>query len=150
MKLDEFDKEILKRLTKNGRLTNQELSDIIGLSPSQISRRRIQLEQQKMIVGYSARISPQALNLEVTSVIEVKLAHSNPESVSAFYQMVKDMTAIIDVYKTTGNADYYIKVAVPQLSDLSVLIAEIAAHSSISNLRTSVVLERLKENGDWL
>lgn len=150
MKLDTHDKDILKQLQKNGRLTNQELSEIVGLSASQISRRRIQLEQSNMIVNYSAKISPLALDLEISSLIEVTLASSKPESVSAFYHTIKEMSAIIDIYKTTGSADYYVKVAVPKLSDLSDLLSRLAAHSSVGGLRTSVVLERLKENGEWL
>ena len=59
--IDDYDKQILKLLRQNGRLTNQELGELVGLSASQISRRRIHLEQQKYIIGYSARISPASL-----------------------------------------------------------------------------------------
>lgn len=148
--IDDYDKQILKLLRQNGRLTNQELGELVGLSASQISRRRIQLEQQKYIIGYSARISPAALNLDISSVLEITLAEASPDAVSAFYSLVKQTPAILDMYKTTGNADFILKVAVAELSDLSALISDLAAHKTVGHIRTAVVLERLKEDGVWL
>lgn len=148
--LDDHDKQILTLLKHNGRLTNQELSDLVGLSASQMSRRRIHLEQSKMIVGYAARISPNALNLEISSIMEVTLSEATPNAVAQFYERVKNTPAIIDMYKTTGNADFIIKVAVAQLSDLSEVISDLSAHPTVGHMRTSVILERLKENGEWL
>ncbi|NVK55080.1 MAG: Lrp/AsnC family transcriptional regulator [Alteromonadaceae bacterium] len=148
--IDDYDKQILKLLRDNGRLTNQELGEMIGLSASQISRRRIQLEQHNFIIGYSARISPAALNLDISSILEITLAEASPEAVSAFYDLVKQTPAILDMYKTTGNADFILKVAVAELSDLSALISELAAHKTVGHIRTAVVLERLKEDGVWL
>ncbi|MCP4864839.1 Lrp/AsnC family transcriptional regulator [Alteromonas oceani] len=148
--IDDYDKQILKLLRQNGRLTNQELGELVGLSASQISRRRIQLEQQKYIIGYSARISPAALNLDISSVLEITLAEASPEAVTAFYELVKHTPAILDMYKTTGNADFILKVAVAELSDLSALISDLAAHKTVGHIRTAVVLERLKEDGVWL
>ena len=148
--IDDYDKQILKLLRQNGRLTNQELGELVGLSASQISRRRINLEQQKYIIGYSARISPAALNLDISSVLEITLAEASPEAVTAFYELVKHTPAILDMYKTTGNADFILKVAVAELSDLSALISDLAAHKTVGHIRTAVVLERLKENGVWL
>lgn len=148
--IDDYDKQILKLLRQNGRLTNQELGELVGLSASQISRRRINLEQQKYIIGYSARISPAALNLDISSVLEITLAEASPEAVTAFYELVKHTPAILDMYKTTGNADFILKVAVAELSDLSALISDLAAHKTVGHIRTAVVLERLKEDGVWL
>jgi DNA-binding Lrp family transcriptional regulator len=62
--------------------------------------------------------------------------------------MLGEVDAIIDAYKTTGDADYMLKVAVADLHGLSALISEILARNkSVAHLKTSVVLNRLKENG---
>ncbi|WP_432209317.1 Lrp/AsnC family transcriptional regulator, partial [Acinetobacter variabilis] len=58
--MDKFDWKIIQALQKNGRLTNQEIGDLIGLSASQCSRRRQLLEQKGIILGYSACIHPEA------------------------------------------------------------------------------------------
>lgn len=146
--LDDFDLKILSLLQANGRLTNQELSDLVGLSASQCSRRRISLEQTQLILGYHARLAPEAMGLGMVGLVEVRLVNHIPEWVESFHQMVATEAAILDVYKTTGDADYLLKVAVPDLAGLSRVISQvISAHKSVAHVKTSVVLERLKENG---
>lgn len=144
--IDDFDQKILTLLQENGRLTNQELSELIGLSASQCSRRRIGLEQNQLILGYHARLAPQALSREVVAMIEVKLISHRPEHSQAFQAFVATESAVIDAYKTTGDADYNLKAAVADLATLNQLMGRISATNCISYLKTSVVLERLKEN----
>lgn len=146
--IDDYDLKILTLLEANGRLTNQELSDIVGLSASQCSRRRINLEQAGLILGYHARLSPDAVGLGMIGLIEVRLINHTAEYVDSFHSMVAEQTGIVDAYKTTGDADYLLKVAVADLAGLSALISQlVAGHQSVSHVKTSVVLNRLKENG---
>lgn len=146
--IDDFDLKILTLLQANGRLTNAELSELTGLSSSQCSRRRIALEQTQLILGYHARLAPDAVGLEVVGLIEVKLINHTPDCVACFHQMLEQVDAIIDAYKTTGDADYLLKVAVQDLHGLSDLISRIVSQNkSIAHMKTSVVLNRLKENG---
>ncbi|PHN22904.1 Lrp/AsnC family transcriptional regulator [Pseudomonas sp. ICMP 561] len=144
--IDDFDLKILTLLQANGRLTNQELSDLIGLSASQCSRRRIALEQAQLILGYHARLAPQAMNLEVVAMVEVKLISHRPEHSEGFQAFIGTEAAIIDAYKTTGDADYNLKTAVADLASLNQLMGRISETNCVSHLKTSVVLERLKEN----
>ncbi len=81
-------------------------------------------------------------------LIEVKLINHTPNCVATFHTMLENVDAIIDAFKTTGDADYLLKVAVANLQGLSELISQILAqNSSVAHLKTSVVLNRLKENG---
>lgn len=146
--IDDFDLKILTLLQSNGRLTNQELSELIGLSASQCSRRRIALEQAQLILGYHARLAPDAVGQEMLGLIEVRLLNHTPECVASFHQMVSGVDAILDAYKTTGDNDYLLKVAVSDLPGLNHVISGILAQNkSVAHLKTSVVLHRLKENG---
>ncbi|MGY5955321.1 DNA-binding transcriptional regulator, Lrp family [Kosakonia sp. BK9b] len=146
--IDDFDLKILTLLQSNGRLTNQELSALIGLSASQCSRRRIALEQAQLILGYHARLAPDAAGQGMLGLIEVRLLNHTPECVASFHQMVCGVEAIVDAYKTTGDNDYLLKVAVSDLPGLNHLISGILAQNkSVAHLKTSVVLNRLKENG---
>ncbi|MEM6162548.1 Lrp/AsnC family transcriptional regulator [Erwinia sp. P6884] len=146
--IDDYDLKILTLLETNGRLTNQELSDLVGLSASQCSRRRISLEQAGLILGYHARLSANAVGLGMIGLIEVRLISHTPDYVESFHRMVAEESGIVDAYKTTGDADYLLKVAVSDLSSLSALISQlVAGHKSVSHVKTSVVLDRLKENG---
>ncbi|MCW2478821.1 Lrp/AsnC family transcriptional regulator [Candidatus Symbiopectobacterium sp. NZEC135] len=145
--IDDYDLKMLTLLQTNGRLTNQELSELIGLSASQCSRRRIALEQAGQILGYHARLAPNAIGLECLGLIEVRLINHTADYVERFHQMLGEVDAIIDAYKTTGDADYLLKVAVADLQGLSDLISRILSQNkSVSHLKTSVVLNRLKEN----
>ncbi|KAA9002562.1 Lrp/AsnC family transcriptional regulator [Affinibrenneria salicis] len=148
MNIDNYDLKILTLLQSNGRLTNQELSDLIGLSASQCSRRRIALEQAQLIMGYHARLAPEAVGLGMLGLIEVRLINHTAEYVEGFHRMLAEVDAIIDAYKTTGDSDYMLKVAVADLASLSTLISQILSlHKSVSHIKTAVVLNRLKENG---
>ncbi len=146
--IDDYDLKILTLLQTNGRLTNSELSELTGLSSSQCSRRRIALEQAQLILGYHARLAPDAVGQEMIGLIEVKLIKHTPDCVSSFHEMLENVDAIIDAFKTTGDADYLLKVAVANLQSLSDLISQILSQNrSVAHLKTSVVLNRLKENG---
>lgn len=148
VQIDDFDLKMLTLLQANGRLTNQELSDLVGLSASQCSRRRIALEQAQLILGYHARLAPNAVGLECLGLIEVRLINHTADNVERFHKMLGEVDAIIDAYKTTGDADYLLKVAVADLQGLSDLISRILSQNkSVAHLKTSVVLNRLKESG---
>jgi len=144
--MDEFDTEILQLLEKNGRLTNQELSNLIGLSPSQCSRRRIALEEKNLILGYHARLSPRALQQEIAAIIEIKLVNHEAEKTQQFLRFIEEEKTVVDAYKTTGDADYLIKVVVSDLDMLNDIVNRIFTTKLISHIKTSVVLERIKEN----
>ena len=125
--IDDFDMKILTLLQANGRLTNQELSELVGLSASQCSRRRISLEQAQLIRGYHARLAPEAVSTSSTAARRY---------------------SILDAYKTTGDADYLLKVAVADLPALSEFISQtLSPHKSVAHIKTAVVLNRIKENG---
>ncbi|MFT4192331.1 MAG: Lrp/AsnC family transcriptional regulator [Comamonas sp.] len=146
--IDESDRRMLDLLRDNGRLTNQELADLVGLSASQCSRRRIALEQAGLILGYHAHLSPRAEGAPVMGMVEVRLINHTPEAISVFNDFVRGQSVIRDVFKLTGDYDYLVKVAVADLAGMSRLISELASlRGSVSHLRTAIVLERLKENG---
>lgn len=145
--LDEYDQKILQQLQANGRLSNQELAEIVGLSTSQCSRRRIALEQQGMVVGYFAQLHPSAERYPVMGVIEIKLLQYSTEILEKFLAFVEQESMIREVYKITGSYDYMLKVTVSDLNQMSQLINQLASlNIGIGNFNTSIVLERIKEN----
>ncbi|WP_258273261.1 Lrp/AsnC family transcriptional regulator, partial [Escherichia coli] len=79
--IDDYDLKILTLLQANGRLTNQELSELIGLSASQCSRRRIALEQAQLILGYHASLAPDVAEQEMLGLTEVRLLNHTPQCV---------------------------------------------------------------------
>ncbi|MBB3213560.1 DNA-binding Lrp family transcriptional regulator [Herbaspirillum sp. Sphag1AN] len=146
--IDEYDRMILDLLRDNGRLSNQDLADLVGLSASQCSRRRSALEKSGLILGYHAHLSPQAEGTPVMGMVEVRLINHTREAVELFSAFVRSAPAVRDVFKLTGDFDYLLKIALPNLGEMSQLVTDLASlQGSVSHLRTSVVLERVKENG---
>ncbi|ESK37784.1 hypothetical protein P256_02220 [Acinetobacter nectaris CIP 110549] len=145
--LDQYDCKIIHHLQQNGRLTNQELAEMVGLSTSQCSRRRILLEQKNIIAGYYAQISPIADPTPITGIIELKITNYNHENYENFINFVQITSSIKDIYKLTGHYDFLFKVAVKDFNEMSQLISRLSSNEfCVCNLNTSIVLEKLKEN----
>ena len=82
--VDAFDLKILAALQDDGRLTNQQLADVAGLSASQCSRRRMRLEEEKVISGYHADLASEALGFNVIAFIQITLATHSPDNARKF------------------------------------------------------------------
>ena len=148
--LDGFDLRILEALQENGRLSNQELGERVGLSASQCSRRRTSLEAAGMIRGYRADLAAEQLGFRLLVFVQVTLATHSGDNADKFRKLVARLDEVQEAYATTGDTDYVLKIVVPDLKDLSVLLNEILLpHESVARLRSSIVLDRLKETA-WL
>ena len=144
--MDDFDHKLLNALQEDGRLTNLELADRIGLSASQCSRRRTALEESGVIEGYHAALANQAVGLDVLVFIQVSLATQSPDSAQAFGNLIRSLEEVQEAYSLTGEADYLVKIAVPDLKALSHILNDVfLPHESVAHLRSSIVLDRLKQ-----
>jgi DNA-binding Lrp family transcriptional regulator len=143
--LDSFDLKILAALQQEGRLTNQELAERVGLSASQCSRRRSALEEKGIVKGYRADLSPEKLGLGVTVFTHVTLATHNPDNARKFADLVGRLEFALEAHALTGDADYLLKMVVPDLKALSAVVNEqLLPHESVANVRSAVVLDTLK------
>ena len=143
--LDTFDLKILSELQRDGRLTNGELADRIGLSASQCSRRRTRLEKANVIRGYVALVEPAQVGIGLTSIISVTLAHHDADNAKRLRQLLLDLPQVQDAYALTGEMDYSIKVVSRDLDALSRFINDtLLAHEAVQNVRTAIVLDTIK------
>lgn len=146
--LDQFDLKILRELQRDGRLTNNELSEKIALSASQCSRRRVRLEADGFIRGYQAMLDREKLGLDLLVVISVTLATHNRDNAQRFARLVNDLPEVLEAYSLTGEMDYHLKVVVRGLSDLSRFVNEVLLpHDAVQHVKTSIVLTTLKQFG---
>src|SRR6201991_1932488 len=114
--VDTFDLKMLSALQDDGRLTNQQLADAVGLSASQCSRRRMRLEEEKVISGYHADLSSEALGFNVIAFIHITLATHSPDNAKRFRTLVNRVDEIQDAYALTGDAHYVLKVLLRALN----------------------------------
>jgi len=110
--LDQIDRRILKALLENARLTNQELAERIGLSASPCWQRVRRLEADGYIQGYTALLDQTLLGAADTVIIEVTLDRHDDDILESFGRAMAKMPEVLEVYLTTGEYDYFIKVAV--------------------------------------
>lgn len=145
--LDGFDLKILTLLQEDGRRSNQELADLVHLSPSQCSRRRIRLEQAGVVRGYHAALDPVRLGLAVTVFMRITLATHSGDNARRFADLVRGLDCVLEAHSLTGDADYLLKVVVPDLAALAAVVNDaLLPHESVASVRSSVVLVTLKES----
>jgi DNA-binding Lrp family transcriptional regulator len=145
--VDAFDLKMLAALQDDGRLTNQQLADRVGLSASQCSRRRMRLEEEKVIAGYHADLASEALGFNLIAFIHITLATHSPDNAKKFRALVTRVDAIQEAYSLTGDADYLLKVVLRDLKSLSDIVNNVLMpHQSVAHVRSSIVLDRLKES----
>lgn len=144
--VDAADLRLLDALQRRGRLTNAELAEEIGLSPSQCSRRRVALEEAGMIERYAALLSAPALGLGMIVFVEVTLHAHSEERARTFARLVDRLDAVQEAFALTGDVDYLLKLTVPDLAALSHILNNVLlAHESVARIRSAIVLERLKQ-----
>ncbi|KSV93065.1 Lrp/AsnC family transcriptional regulator [Sinorhizobium sp. GL28] len=115
--MDEKDMQIIWALQKDGRLSNQDLSEKVALSPSPCLRRLRLLEEAKIIKGYTAIVDEEAYGLPITAFVRIRLERHSETSVAAFERKVRTIDNIQDCYVMTGEADYLLRVLVTSLKD---------------------------------
>jgi len=145
--VDSFDKKILQIVQVSADLSNAVIGDAIGLSASQVSRRRRQLEDTGVIAGYQAVLNPAALGFTLDAIIRVKLAMHSEQSAMQFRSFVQGLDEIRLACAITGSADYLLHARLIDLDALSALINKrLLSHELVSEVRSEVVLDLIKDN----
>lgn len=115
--MDEKDRQIIAALQADGRLSNQELSQRVNLSPSPCLRRLRLLEERGIIRGYTALIDEEAYGLPITVFVRIRLQSHGRETVAEFEAAIGRLDAVLDCYLMTGADDYLLRVLVESLKD---------------------------------
>ncbi|WP_274426981.1 Lrp/AsnC family transcriptional regulator [Chelativorans sp. YIM 93263] len=144
--IDQFDRKIMSLLQRDGRLTNNDLSERVNLSPSQCSRRRQRLEEEGLIGGYCAVLDRERLGFPLVNVITVTLATHNPNNARRFADLLAHLPEVQEAHALTGEMDYVLKVVTPDLKSLSDFVNNVLLpHESVQHVKTAIVLQTLKE-----
>ena len=113
--MDAKDRQIVRELQKDGRLTNQELAERVNLSPSPCLRRLRNLEQAGVIAGYTAVVDQKAMGLPVTAFIRIRLERHSDEAIRTFESKVARIDEVLDCWLLAGGDDYLLRVVVASL-----------------------------------
>ena len=113
--MDQKDRQIIRTLQRDGRITNQDLAESVSLSPSPCLRRIKNLEKAGVIKGYHARVDARAYGLTITAFVSIRLERHDEETVNNFEREVAHIEEILDCYVMAGETDYQLRVVVHDL-----------------------------------
>jgi Lrp/AsnC family transcriptional regulator, leucine-responsive regulatory protein len=143
--LDTIDCRIVAELQSDGRLSNVELADKIGLSPSPCLRRVKRLEQEGYIEGYRAVLRRDRVGLGFSVFVGVRLdGHANDRAL-AFEKAIVEMPEVVACHLVSGDADYFLEVVVPDLAGYQrFLVGKLLNLSVVREVRSNIAIQTLK------
>lgn len=143
--LDRHDVLLLAELQRDARQTVQQLAEAVGLSGTPCWKRVKEMEAAGIIRGYTALVDRERVGLALCVLAEVNLTRHNEDDVRRFEQAVAATPQIVSCYATTGQADYVIKVLVPDIKSYESFLHEVAFRlPGVTHVRSSVVLKEVK------
>ncbi len=122
--LDAIDRRILAELQRDGRLTNHDLAERVGLSPSPCLRRMRRLEKVGVLSRFVALIDPATVGLEMTAFARVALERQDASQLDLFERTVASWPEVMECYLMTGDADYQLRVLVGSLGAYEAFLRE--------------------------
>ena len=143
--IDRIDRRLLALLQEEGRMTTVELAERIGLSPTAASERIKRLQRDGVILGYTARLSPEALGRGFLAFIEVTLDKTTPDVFERFSTAVGLVPDIIECHMVAGGFDYLVKVRVADMVAYRRLLGDVVLTlPGVHETRTYAVMEEVK------
>ncbi len=145
LQLDKIDKRILTELQRNARISNQELADKVGLSPSPCLRRVKNLEEAGLIKGYVTELDASKLGLKLMAIVQVAMDRHTPDRFEQFEATIKTYPQVLECIMITGqSADYQLKVLVKDMDEYQdFLLKKLTRINGVSDVRSSFVLRQI-------
>jgi Lrp/AsnC family transcriptional regulator, leucine-responsive regulatory protein len=142
---DEIDRKILAALQEDGRLTNAELADRVGLSPSPCLRRVKQLEAAGVIAGYGARLDRQKIGLGLTLFVGIKVGPHEHIEEAAFSAAVAALPEVISCHLVSGEFDFLVQIVVPDLAAYEkFLLGTLLKLPGVRDIRSNFAIRTVK------
>ncbi len=144
--LDDINRRILCELERNGRISNAELADRIGLSPSACLRRVQELERSGVIEGYRAVINRSALGAGFTAYIAVGLSEHTKAQQKAFEKLMASASQVRECHNVTGAIEYFLRIEVEDLAAYKNFHTEVLGIApQVAALTSYIVMESSKD-----
>lgn len=143
--LDRTDKRILELMQANGRISNQELAEKVGLSATPCSRRVKRLEEEGVIDQYVTLLNPEVLGLSLTAYLGISMDKHTPERFEHFENTVADYPEVLECSIVTGqSADYMLKVVVQDMQHYErFLLGRLTCIEGVTGVHSSFVLRKV-------
>jgi Lrp/AsnC family transcriptional regulator len=142
--MDKIDRRILDLLQQNGALTVAEIGDRVGLSKAPCWRRIQRLQESGVIRQIVALLDPKALNVGTTVFVTVKTANHSAAWFNRFVSTLNEIPEVIEIYRMSGDVDYLIRIAVPNIDAYDKLYKKLTAAVEFLDVSASFALETIK------
>lgn len=147
--IDKIDRRILSELQKDGKISNVELSKLVGLSPSPCLERVRRLEHQGYITGYQAKLDPNKLGAAMLVFVEITLTKTSVDIFAEFSAAVQEHEDIQECHLVSGNFDFLLKTRVADMANYRKLLGDTLLRlPGVSESRTYVVMEEVKHTSN--
>ena len=149
LKLDAIDRRILTALQRDARLTNVQLADEVGLSPSPCLRRVKILEEAGVIAGYHAALDRPRVGLGLTVFVSAKVErHEREAGEAAFREAVAVIAEVVSCHLVSGEADFLLQVVVEDLAAYEkLLLGTLARLPGVNDIRSNFAIQTVKDRG---
>lgn len=145
-KFDDIDMQILRELQENGRMTNVELADRVGLTAPPCLRRVRSLEEASIIRGYHADLDSNALGYSITVFAMVSLKSQAEADLKSFEEHVAGLPEVRECYMLNGEIDFILKVVARDLQSFQqFLTSQLTAAPNVSSVKTSLTIRTSKQ-----
>ncbi len=145
--MDRYDKSILNELQNDGRISNQDLADKVGLSPAACWRRVKALEQQGTIEKYTAILNPDAVDANLCIIALVTLLRHSVDHSNSFEKAMSECPEVQQCFAVTGITDFILKIRVKDIKAYDRFLNEkIFILEGISQVQSNFALREIKSN----
>lgn len=143
--MDRLDRRILRELQRDGRLTNSELADRVGLTPSPCLRRVRQLERDGVIRGYRALLDGDAVGRGFRPFVSVVMDREDRATVAAFERRVAELPEIVEAHRLFGEPDFLLRIAVADLAAYERFNTEVLSDlPGVARLTSHLTMKQVK------
>lgn len=146
--LDALDRNILSALQEDARLSNVDLAEKVGLSPSPCLRRVRRLEEDGYIRGYRALLDRRKLGLGLTVYVDIKVEKRSVENAAGLQRMLEAIPEVVSAHMVSGDADFLAEVVVPDLAAYEELLTQrLLQLPMVKDIRSNFVIRPIKTDG---
>ena len=145
MEIDAIDLKILDVLQRNARISNAELAQSVGLSPSPCLRRIRNLEKAGVISKYAAILDQTVVELSISVFVQVTLERQVESALESFERLIRERAEVLECYLMTGDADYLLRIVVPDVAAYERFLKDhLTRIPGVASIKSSFALNRVK------
>jgi len=142
--MDDIDRRIIRLLQNDATMSVREIADEVGLTPTPCWRRLQNLESKNVIKARVALINPEAINLSLMAIVAIKTNEHNARWTKQFHDTIGHFDEVVEVYRTSGELDYVLKVVVPDMAAFDEFYLSLIEQIDLYDVRTTFVMEQMK------